>query len=214
MPFSTIGMALDSIFFIIILIFSVILHELSHGYVADMLGDPTARLAGRLTINPVPHIDIFGSIILPAVLILTGSGVVIGWAKPVPYNPYNLKNQKWGTLAVSAAGILTNFLIALIFSLIIRFVPDLSLSFLIIAKMIITLNIILGVFNLLPIPPLDGSKIALALFPRWFYPIQEFAERNFMFVILGLLILLPVFIGPIVIAITSLIFTLFTGMGF
>ncbi len=203
---------LDIIFFIIILIFSVILHEVSHGYVADMLGDPTARLAGRLTINPIPHIDLFGSILLPAALILTGSGVVIGWAKPVPYNPYNLKNQRWGTLAVSAAGVATNFLIAIIFGLLIRFADGLPLSFLIIAKMIVTLNIVLGVFNLLPVPPLDGSKIFLALFPKWFLPIEEFAERNFMFVILGLLILLPVFFGPIVINITSFIFRLFTGM--
>ncbi len=202
----------DAIFFIVILIFSVILHEVSHGYVADMLGDPTARLAGRLTINPIPHIDLFGSILLPAALILTGSGVVIGWAKPVPYNPYNLKNQRLGTLFVSAAGVATNFLIALIFGLLIRFADGLPLSFLIMAKMVVTLNIVLGVFNLLPIPPLDGSKIFLTLFPKWFSPIEEFAERNFMFVIIGLLILLPVFFGPIVITITSFIFRLFTGM--
>lgn len=204
---------LEILFYIVILIFSVILHEVAHGYVADMQGDPTARLAGRLTLNPAPHIDLFGSIILPAILIFTSSGVVVGWAKPVPYNPYNLKNQRWGTLAVAIAGVATNFLVALIFGLIIRFATGLPLSFLAIAKMIVMLNIVLGVFNLLPIPPLDGSKVLLSLFPKWFYPIEQFAEKNFMFVILGLVILLPVFFGPIVGTITSVIFRLFTGVG-
>ena len=202
---------IDSIFFIIILIFSVIIHELSHGYVAEMFGDPTARLAGRLTLNPIPHIDLFGSIILPAILIFTGSGVVVGWAKPVPYNPYNLKNQKWGTLAVSLAGVLANFLVAFIFGMIVRFGADLPVAFLAIAKAIITLNIILGVFNLLPIPPFDGSKVLLSLFPRWFYPVEEFAERNFLIIILAILLLLPVFLGPLVISISGFLFKLFTG---
>ncbi|MFA5841776.1 MAG: site-2 protease family protein [Candidatus Paceibacterota bacterium] len=204
---------LDTIFYIVILIFSVILHEVAHGYVADMAGDPTARLAGRLTLNPVSHIDLFGSVILPAILIFTGSGIVVGWAKPVPYNPYNLRNQRWGTLAVAIAGVATNFLIALIFGLLIRFAPGLPISFLAIAKMIVMLNIVLGVFNLLPIPPLDGSKVLLSLFPRWFYPIEQFAERNFMVVIMVLIILLPVFFGPVVGAITQVIFGLFTGVG-
>ncbi len=203
---------IDTLFYIIILIFSVILHEVAHGYVADMQGDPTARLAGRLTLNPVPHIDLFGSVLLPALLIFTGSGVVVGWAKPVPYNPYNLRNQKWGTLAVSLAGVAMNFLVALIFGLLMRFIPGLPPSFLTIAGMIVTLNIILGVFNLLPIPPLDGSKVLLALFPNWFYPIQEFAERNFLLVILALLILLPIFLGPVVGSITKVLFRLFTGI--
>jgi Zn-dependent protease len=204
---------LDIIFYIVILIFSVILHEVAHGYVADMQGDPTARLAGRLTLNPAPHIDLFGSILLPAILIFTGSGIVVGWAKPVPYNPYNLRNQRWGTLAVAIAGVATNFLIALIFGLLIRFADGLPLSFLAIAKMIVVLNIVLGVFNLLPVPPLDGSKVLLSLFPKWFYPIEQFAERNFIMIILGLLILLPVFFGPIVFAITRVIYGLFTGGG-
>lgn len=203
---------IDTIFLIVILIFSVILHEIAHGYVADMQGDPTARLAGRLTLNPVPHIDLFGSILLPALLIMTGSGVVVGWAKPVPYNPYNLKNQRWGTLGVALAGVAMNFLIALIFGLLIRFATGLPLSFLAIAKMIVVLNIVLGTFNLLPIPPLDGSKVLLALFPKWFYPIEVFAERNFLLVILALFLLLPVFLGPVVGTITEVIFRLFTGM--
>ncbi len=207
-------MPLDTIFFIVILIFSVILHEIAHGWAADMLGDPTARLAGRLTLNPLPHIDLFGSIILPALLMLTGSGVVVGWAKPVPYNPYNLKNQRWGTLSVSLAGVAMNFLIALVFGLLIRFADGLPLSFLAISEKVVFLNIMLGVFNLLPIPPLDGSKILLALFPRWFYPIEQFAERNLLIVILALLILLPVFLGPVVGNLSSFIYQLFTGLSF
>ena len=202
---------LETIFFIIILIFSVILHEIAHGYAAEMQGDPTARLAGRLTLNPVPHIDLFGSIILPALLIFSNSGVVVGWAKPVPYNPYNLRNQRWGTLSVALAGVFVNFLLALIFGLLIRFADGLPLSFLAIAKTIVLLNIILGVFNLLPIPPLDGSKVLLALFPRTFYPVMEFAERNMILVLLGFLILLPFLLGPIVGTISSYLFTFFTG---
>src|SRR3990167_6817789 len=92
---------IDAIFFIAILVFSVILHELMHGVAADKLGDPTARYAGRLTLNPLPHLDLFGSIILPAVLILTNAGFLFGWAKPVPYNPNNLSNKRWGTLWVA-----------------------------------------------------------------------------------------------------------------
>ena len=202
---------LETIFFIIILIFSVILHEIAHGYAAEMQGDPTARLAGRLTLNPVPHIDLFGSLILPALLIFSNSGVVVGWAKPVPYNPYNLRNQRWGTLSVALAGVFVNFLLALIFGLLIRFADGLPLSFLAIAKTIVLLNIILGVFNLLPIPPLDGSKVLLALFPRTFYPVMEFAERNMILVLLGFLILLPFLLGPIVGTISSYLFTFFTG---
>lgn len=202
---------LDTIFFIVILIFSVIIHELAHGYVAEMFGDPTARLAGRLTLNPVPHIDLFGSIILPAVLMLTGSGVVVGWAKPVPYNPYNLRNQRWGTLAVSLSGVLANFLLALVFGFLLRFDFGLPPAFTSIAQNIVLLNIVLGVFNLLPIPPLDGSKVLLALFPRWFYPVEQFAERNFLLVVLLLLFFLPTILGPVVGGLSGLIFRLFTG---
>lgn len=89
---------------IVIVIFSIILHEVAHGYAADWLGDPTARYSGRLTLNPVPHIDPIGSIAIPGILALTGSSFLIGWAKPVPYNPYNLKNQRWGEALVGFAG--------------------------------------------------------------------------------------------------------------
>src|SRR5574343_1207888 len=105
----------------LILLFSVIIHELAHGYVAYSLGDPTAKYEGRLTMNPLKHLDPFGSVILPLLLILSQSSFIIGWAKPVPYNPYNLKNQKWGDAIVALAGPLSNICVALFFGLLIRF---------------------------------------------------------------------------------------------
>ena len=116
--------ATNAIFYIIILVMSIVIHEVSHGFMAEYFGDETARDAGRLTLNPIPHLDIFGSIILPAVLVLAHSPFLFGWAKPVPYNPNNLSNRKWGTIAVASAGVLANFLIAIIFGIIIRFAPD------------------------------------------------------------------------------------------
>ncbi len=109
-----------TIFSLLVLIFSVISHEVAHGYAASALGDPTARLAGRLTLNPLPHIDIMGSILIPAFLVLTHAGFMLGWAKPVPYNPYNLKNQRWGEAIVGIAGVATNLFLAVVFGLIAR----------------------------------------------------------------------------------------------
>src|SRR5665213_1716243 len=107
-----------SLFTIVILILSVIMHEVAHGYAGGLLGDQTAKRAGRLTLNPIAHIDLFGSIIVPAVLVLTNAGFLFGWAKPVPYNPYNLKNQRWGEAIVGSAGVATNILLALLFVLV------------------------------------------------------------------------------------------------
>jgi len=98
------------IFIIAILILSVVIHEVSHGYVAQMLGDPTARLAGRLTLNPIKHIDPLGSVVIPALLVITGANFLFGWAKPVPYNPYNLRYGRWGEALVAGAGPVTNIL--------------------------------------------------------------------------------------------------------
>ncbi|MFZ2593924.1 MAG: site-2 protease family protein [Minisyncoccia bacterium] len=151
---------------IIILIFSVILHEVAHGYMADKLGDPTARFAGRLTLNPIVHIDLFGSIILPAALFLSGSPIMFGWAKPVPYNPHNIRGRM-GEALVALAGPATNLLLAIVFGLLLRVGlgagdPDIPS----ILYMIVHMNVLLAIFNLLPIPPLDGSKIMSALLPR------------------------------------------------
>jgi Zn-dependent protease len=152
---------------IIIVILSIIFHEVAHGFVADWLGDPTARYAGRLTLNPLPHIDPMGSIAIPGILALTGSPFLIGWAKPVPYNPYNLRNQRWGEALVGAAGPLTNLCIAFAFGTLLRFAAPLGLSsdMLSLCVMVISTNLVLALYNLIPIPPLDGSKILRALLP-------------------------------------------------
>lgn len=169
---------------IVILIISVIIHEMAHGYAANWLGDPTARLAGRLSPNPLVHLDPMMSVILPGLLLVTGSPILFGAAKPVPYNPYNFTNQKWGEAIVAAAGPAANFAIAGIFALLIRFSEVLSLSesFITLAFSVIMLNIFLAFFNLVPIPPLDGSKILPRLLP---YPLRmkyeafrSYFERN------------------------------------
>ena len=147
---------------ILILIISVILHEMAHGYAANWLGDPTARLQGRLSPNPLVHIDPFMSVILPALLVISGSHFLFGAAKPVPYNPYNFTNQKWGEAIVAIAGPATNIALAIIFALIIRFadmLPMVSMAFLTLSFQVVILNLFLAFFNLVPIPPLDGSKI-------------------------------------------------------
>lgn len=143
------------------LILSVVLHEMAHGYAANWLGDPTARLQGRLSANPLVHLDPMMSVILPGILLVTGSPILFGAAKPVPYNPYNFTNQKWGEAIVAIAGPLANFFIAGVFALLIRLSDVLMLSetFIVLSLQIIMLNIFLAFFNLVPIPPLDGSKI-------------------------------------------------------
>ncbi len=156
-------MQIDLIFGIVVLIVSVILHEVAHGYMANYLGDPTAKLQGRLTLNPISHIDPVGSIILPALLLLAHSPMLIGYAKPVPYNPYNLRG-KYGEGLVAFAGPGTNILIALLFGLAIRFGvaqlgPNLVASF----AVIVYINMLLALFNLIPVPPLDGSKVLSTL---------------------------------------------------
>ncbi len=151
----------------VILILSIIAHEVAHGYAADSLGDPTARLAGRLTLNPLPHIDLMGSIILPALLIFTNSPIFFGWAKPVPYNPYNLKNQRWSESLVAVAGSATNILLAVIFGLLVRFGGSIGFdaTALSLAATIAFINLFLGLFNLIPFPPLDGFTVLRSALP-------------------------------------------------
>src|SRR3989338_2699693 len=179
---------MEMIFFVIVLLLSVIIHEYSHGIVAYAQGDPTAKFAGRLTLNPIPHIDLLGTIVIPLLLVLTKAGFLIGWAKPVPYNPYNLKNQRFGPALVGAAGPASNFLLALIFSIIIFFIPEQIDNLKIFLGIIVYVNVVFGVFNLFPIPPLDGSKVLFSLLPSSLINFQYFLER-FGFLILIALIL-------------------------
>ncbi|MFH1608521.1 MAG: site-2 protease family protein [Patescibacteria group bacterium] len=171
-------MGTDVIFYIAILIMSVVIHEISHGYVAEYFGDKTARNAGRLTLNPIKHLDLVGSVIVPLVLYFS-SGFVFGWAKPVPYNPNNLRNRKWGEIAVAGAGILANISIAIIFGMILRFSSSFSVpeGFGTIISLIVIINLALALFNLVPIPPLDGSKVLFNLLPESCYILIELLQR-------------------------------------
>jgi Zn-dependent protease len=199
----------NTIFQIIILIMSVVIHEVSHGYAALWMGDVTAKYAGRLTMNPIKHLDLFGSIILPAFLILTGSHFLIGWAKPVPYNPYNLRNQRWGELVVAIAGPLANVSIAVLMGLFIRasFLLGLppSIQFINLAMVAIFINFFLAIFNLIPIPPLDGSKVLFNLFPKLSLRIRPFMELYSLVLLIFFIIFLAKFLGPLVEALTRLL---------
>jgi Zn-dependent protease len=169
---------LSELYILPILLFSVIIHEISHGYAALKLGDPTARDMGRLTLNPIPHIDLVGSIIVPLFSLLAAGQILIAWAKPVPINPMNFSNYKRDNVIVSAVGPLSNLLMAFACSvvtiLLLKTQPLIgeaaatSPFFVFLFNMFyqgISLNIILGVFNLIPIPPLDGSHVLAAFLP-------------------------------------------------
>jgi Zn-dependent protease len=185
-------MQIDFIFQLIILIISVMAHEVAHGVAAYAFGDPTAKNQGRLTLNPLRHIDLFGSIILPGLLYLTSAGFLFGWAKPVPYNPYNLRHRRLGELCVSLAGIVTNLVIAYIFSLILKFSVVLGLSQATMDLMfyIVFLNSALAIFNLIPIPPLDGSKILFTLVPyRYEHHLIALEKYGFYFLIIAIVFL-------------------------
>lgn len=205
---------IEIVFHIAILLFSVVLHEVSHGYAALMLGDRTAQHAGRLTLNPIPHIDPFGSLLLPLASFYLG-GIIIGWAKPVPYNPYFLRNQKWGPALVGAAGPLANIALAVFFALIIRATPlwgtavsgAVAINFLAIAGSIVFINLILALFNLVPIPPLDGSKLLFSLLPHEWKPLELFLHQYGFFVLLFFIFFFSNWIAPI----AFLLFRLLTG---
>ena len=200
------------IFQLSILLMSVVIHEVSHGIVALWQGDPTAKLMGRLTLNPIKHLDFLGSFFVPMIFIFT-TGFFFGWAKPVPYNPYNLRNQKWGAAMVGAAGPISNFVIAIVFGIALRFFPVASdLAFMQnlfqVFIIIVTLNILLGVFNLVPIPPLDGSKLLFSILPPHMSHIQRMLEQ-YGFIILLFFIF---FAFQVIVPIVGGLFHLITGM--
>lgn len=211
---------MEILFFLGILIASVVLHEVAHGYMANWLGDPTARLQGRLTLNPLSHIDPVGSVLLPGLLLLTqpltGFPFLIGYAKPVPYNPYNL-HGRYDEALVAGAGPATNILLAIIFGLAIRFGAGSIDPALLTAFATITyLNMLLALFNLIPVPPLDGSKVLSILLPgelgRGYDSLRTSFER--LGVLQGTLLIMLgfYFLSPFFSAFLRALFGLLTGV--
>ena len=204
---------MEYLFLIVILIFSIVIHEVSHGAMANYLGDPTARYAGRLTLNPIKHLDPIGSVILPLFLILmaklTGGGVIFGWAKPVPINPYNFRDQKYGEAKVALAGPGSNLVIALIFGLALRFFPVISTvpGLYLILSYIVYINLLLAVINLIPVPPLDGSHILFTFLPPGMENIKMFLSQFGLFILLFIIL----FLFPWIARIINLIFALIIG---
>jgi len=191
---------LTTIFSIIILILSVMFHELAHGTVADWLGDPTPRLAGRLTLNPLAHLELVGSFILPLLCILSGTGFIIGWAKPMPFNPRFFKSKRWGPALVAVAGPIMNIVLALICAGCFRLfaVNTGSFAFAQMLSLVVIINVSLAIFNLIPIPPLDGHHILGALFPKY-RTWSENILRGYGFIIMVVIILIAgSFIAPVV----------------
>ena len=193
------------IFIYIVIVLSAVVHEFSHAAMAKHLGDNTAEQQGRLTLNPFVHLDMVGTVILPLLLLFT-SGIFLGWAKPVPYNPYNLRDQKTGNLKVAIAGPLSNIAIAVVLGLVLRFVYFEQGGFPIEGQLIsfvVMVNIVLAIFNLIPVPPLDGSKIFYDLLPRVGAAVMQF---GFFGIILALILAYSI-LPPIV----SFLFTFITG---
>jgi Zn-dependent protease len=189
----------SGIFMLLILLFSVVIHEVSHGLAALSQGDKTALYEGRLTLNPIKHIDLFGSIIVPILCYLLPGSLMFGWAKPVPYNPYNLKNGRFSEMWVAFAGPLSNLVIAALAGLAVRsygaLLPGATISVL---ATIVAINLVLAIFNLVPLPPLDGSKILLGLSPRISESIGKFYREYGIFATIIFIVFLWQFFTPII----------------
>ena len=200
------------LFLYIVIVLSAVFHEYAHGFIAYKLGDSTAKDAGRLTLNPLVHIDLMGTVLLPLFLLFYG-GIFLGWAKPVPYNPFNLNDKKYGSLKVGSAGPSANLLIAFILGIFLRIISIGALGyifsplFLVAISIIVYINIFLALFNLIPLPPLDGSKVLADLLPRRRWAILQ--STGFFGIFLALI--LAFFILP---PIARLLFWLITGQGF
>ncbi len=204
---------ISPIFYIIVLIISVVAHELAHGYAALFFGDNTAKYQGRLTLNPIKHLDLFGSVLLPLMLIITKAPFLIGWAKPVPYNPNNFRDEEYkkAVFWVASAGIFTNLAIALFFGLFIRlytFIGGTDIFVVSLSSVIVLVNIVLAVFNLMPIAPLDGSKILFNFLGHKFAYIERFFEKYSIFFVLIFIF----FIWDLLIPVINTLFTFLTGI--
>ncbi len=199
----------ESIFNLAVLVMSVVVHEVSHGFAARALGDRTAEYNGRLTLNPISHVDIWGSLIIPILLLISKASFIVGWAKPVPVNPYNFnKGGRWGEAIVAGAGPVSNLALAFVFGLIIRFglfanVPAAES----IIGLIVFINILLAVFNLVPIPPMDGSKILFAFLPSRFSHYRLGFERFGVVLAIIFIVFFWKFLYPVV----AFLFLLITG---
>ncbi len=204
---------MEYLFYIIILIFSIVIHEVAHGYAALFRGDPTAKYAGRLTLNPIKHMDWIGSVLVP-ILTLYGGGFIFGWAKPVPYNPYNLKNPRIDEVIIALAGPLSNLCIAIVCGTILRLsdaaVLPLSEQVAMFVFIALLINVVLAVFNLIPVPPLDGSKILFALMPYRWQKYRQQIEMYSLFLLIGVIFLLSRPIGYV----TAWVVELIAGRGF
>lgn len=198
------------IFQVVVLLYSVVIHEVSHGAMAHALGDMTAKNAGRLSLNPLRHLDMFGSIILPLILFLARSPFIVGYAKPVPYDPTMLRDHKYGAAKVAIVGPLSNIILAILFGLTLRFMPDVFTSPLIpqLFAFIVFLNILLAIFNLFPVPPLDGHWLLMTFLPRRFDAFKVFLYQYS----LVFLFLFIVFIFPLLLPLVALLFRLITGV--
>jgi len=204
---------MSAIISLAILIMSVVVHEVSHGLMANRLGDPTARLQGRLTLNPLKHIDMLGSIIVPILIYVMSHGTSsFGWAKPVPFNPYNLKNKKQGEFLIALAGPVSNMLMAIIFGTIIRFsvsATNVSSPFIGVLSTIVGVNLVLAIFNLIPVPPLDGSKLLFSYLPLKYQRMRMRLENYGPIFVVLVVYFLWQFILPVI----TYLFSLVTGAG-
>ena len=195
-------------FSILILILSVVVHEVAHGWSAYFLGDPTAKLAGRLTLNPLYHLDPIGSVVVPLLMYSMG-GFIFGWAKPVPYNPYNLQAGRAGPAIVALAGPVANLFLVACFSIIIRLtIGVVPVAFITLSMTVVIVNLSLALFNLIPVPPLDGSKVLFALIPYRYRHIEEILTRYQLFFAIFAITVIAPFLMPIV----SFLFQLSTGL--